>query len=96
MVQDIEKLGPETKPDSFGDAKHPLYPDIGLRSTEAAQHIAPEIALLAGRRRSECRLVEDLAAGITRAVEFARHCWVHIGPGIERDARRIDKSRRSH
>jgi hypothetical protein len=53
MVKDIEKLRSEEKSSIFGEVKLPLQGKIGLPSSETPQHIAPEIALLPGRRRSK-------------------------------------------
>src|SRR5262245_33742090 len=84
MVQDIEKLAPETEAHSLSDAEDPLHADIRLGSVETAQHVAAEIALLSGRRRGESRLVEDLAAGISGTEEFQRYSGIQIRARIER------------
>jgi hypothetical protein len=69
MVEDVEELGSETKPQPLGDVKLPLYCKIYLCSSETAQHIAPEIALLPGGRWSKSRFIENLAASISGGVE---------------------------
>jgi hypothetical protein len=50
VVQDVEELGPEAKPDSLGDAEDALQPDIALKCAETSQHIASQISLLPRRR----------------------------------------------
>jgi len=72
VIENVEELGAEAKPHLLSDAKHPLHPDIRLRSVEAAQHVAAEITLLPCGCRRKRRLIEDLAAGISRAVKFGR------------------------
>jgi hypothetical protein len=62
MVEEVEELAPEEEVHSLGESKSPLNGKVGL-DTEAAQHIAPKIALLFGRCRCERCLVENLAAG---------------------------------
>jgi hypothetical protein len=63
VIKDVEELTPETKTSPLGQTKTRCTP-ISAYSAEPAQHIAAEIALLAGGRCSEGGLVEDLAAGI--------------------------------
>ncbi len=43
VVEDVEELSAETKPQFLGDVKLPLHPNICLKSSETPQHIAPEI-----------------------------------------------------
>src|SRR5262245_41392111 len=86
MVQDIEKLGSETKRGIFGDAKPALNRNVGLRRSESAQHITSEIALLTGGGRDEGRSIEDPAARISLAKEFERGSRIEIRTGIQGDA----------
>ena len=72
VVEDVEELSPETKPDLFREMKLALECDIRLGGSEAAKNVAPEIALRARRRRSEGRRIEDFAAGILRPKELKR------------------------
>src|SRR5262249_42762825 len=65
VVKDVEELGPEAKAGAFGDAKHPLHPDIRLRRVEPAQHIAAEVALLPRGRCRKSRFVQNLAPRIS-------------------------------
>jgi hypothetical protein len=76
VVQDVEELAPETKPDFLGDAKYPLQPNIHLRSAEAPQHIAPEVTLLPDGWCRKGRLVENFAARISVPGELERHSWI--------------------
>jgi len=46
MVKDVEKFRAETKPHLLGEVKLPLQRDIGLCSSETAQHVAAEVPLL--------------------------------------------------
>jgi hypothetical protein len=73
VVEEIEELGSETKPHLLGEVKLALQPKIQLRSSETAQHIAPEIALLPGGRRSKGRAIENLTAGILFSLDLQRH-----------------------
>ena len=78
MVKYIEELRPEAEIQLFGDVKLPLDGNIGLPSSETAQHIAPEIALLTGRGWSKRHWIECLASGILRPIEHERHSWVYV------------------
>jgi hypothetical protein len=48
VVEDVEELGSEAKPQPLGEVKLPLHRKIRLPGSETPQHIAPEIALLRG------------------------------------------------
>ena len=63
MVQDVEELAPEAKTHLLRDAKDSLQADIGLRGVETPQHIAPEIALLAGGAAVNAPLLKILPPG---------------------------------
>ena len=78
MVEDVEELGPETKPQSLGEMKLPLQRKIHLRRSETAQDIAPEISLLPFGWWSKSSFVEDIAARILRPIEFKGHSWIYI------------------
>ena len=86
MVEDIEELSPEAEIQLFGDVKLPLQGNIGLPSSETAKHIAPEIALLTGGRRSKRRWIVCLASGILRPIKHERHSWVYVWAKEQRDA----------
>ena len=92
VVEDVEELGPETKPHLLSEVKLPLQRDIGLCSSETAQYIAPEIALLPGGRRTKSRLIEDFSARKLCAMELKRHSWVYVRAGIESDAPSSERS----
>src|SRR5271167_830824 len=92
MVEEVEELAPKTKPDLFGQLKLPLERDISLPGSKTPQHIASEIALLPGGRRSKSCWIESLAAGIMRPVEHKRHSGQYVRARIERDAIRKLKS----
>ncbi len=66
MVEEVEELASEAKHYLVGQAKLPLKRDIGLPGSETPQHIAPEIALLAGGRCGERGWIESLASRILR------------------------------
>ena len=53
MIQRIEEPGAEAQPHALPEPNDPPQPEIGLRGSEPAQHVAPEIALLPGRRGEE-------------------------------------------
>ena len=78
MVEYIEELRPEAEIQLFGEVKLPLQGKIRLPCSETPQHIAPEIALLAGRRCAKCRCVEGFATGILGTIEHARHSRVYV------------------
>src|SRR5215472_12917563 len=83
VVEDVEELGSETKPDLLGELKLALEGHVRLRGSETAQNIAPEIALLASGRRGKSGLVENFATGILGAIEEERHTRVYVRAGIE-------------
>ena len=86
VVEDIEELSPKAEIHLFSDAKLPLNCNIGLPSSETAQHIAREIALLtAGRWGKRCG-IENLAARISRPIENERHSRVYVRAQEEFDA----------
>src|SRR5690242_17466134 len=86
MVEDIKELSPEAKSHLLGDVKLPLQGHVGLHGSESAQDIAPEITLLPNGRCGERCFVENLAAGILRAIEQKQYPGDEIGPGIKRGA----------
>jgi hypothetical protein len=53
IVEEVEELAPETQAHLFCRAKLPLQCKISLPGPEAPQHVASQIALLAGGRRSK-------------------------------------------
>jgi len=63
-----------------------LEGDVRLRVSEAAEHAAPEIALLCGGRSGKRCPIECLAAGKLRAIEHKRHSGHHVRARIQRDA----------
>ena len=85
VVEDIEELGAEAKPQPLGEPELALQGHIGLPGSETAQHIASEIALLSSGRRSERCFIENLAAGILRSMEHERHPRRYVGPWVEDD-----------
>jgi hypothetical protein len=86
MIKDVEELGTETEPYPFGEMKLPLDGNIGLRGTETAKDIAPEITLRPRRGCREGVEIENFAAGILRAEEFERHARYKIRPWIQSGA----------
>ena len=80
MVEDVEEFAAELQAQLLGEMKLALEGHVGLRGIEGAEDVAPEIALGAGRRRSERGFVEDFAAGILRAVEHLGHSGHDVGP----------------
>src|SRR5262245_21839740 len=86
MVEDVEELSSKTKADLFGDVKLSLQRYVELRSSEASQHVAPEIALLPDWHRSKRQSIQNLPAGILIAVDLQRNAWVHIRTRSERRA----------
>src|SRR5260370_25317838 len=91
MVEDVEELGPKPQVQLFCEPKLPLERHICLRGSEAAQHIAPEITLLARRCRSKRLFVENLPARVFRAKELQRHSWHDIWPWVESGCRSPDR-----
>src|SRR5262249_29612423 len=83
MVQDVEKLGPETEPRLLRDAKDTLEPDIRLRGIESAQHVAPEIPLSSNRRWDKSSFVERLTTGIASSKQLQRYCGIYVRAGIQ-------------
>src|ERR1700752_5244741 len=77
MVEDVEKLTPEAKRHSLCESKLALNGKVGLESSEAAQHVASEIALPSERLCKSCA-VENLATRILRPIEHDRHTRVHV------------------
>jgi hypothetical protein len=69
VVEDVEELGAETKPQSLGDVELPLHRKIRLPGSETPQHIAPEIALLPGGRCGKRCWIENIATRILVGVE---------------------------
>src|SRR6266446_9048512 len=92
MIKDVEYLGPETKVQLLAEMKAPLQRDIGLRSSETPQHIAPEVALLRGLCCGKSRFIEYLAAGILRPIELERRPWIDVRAGRESHARSKDST----
>jgi hypothetical protein len=76
VVEQVEKLGSETKSRLLGQMKLTLQGKIRLRSSETAKHVASEIALLSCGRCSKSCFIENLAAGILRSMEDKRHSRV--------------------
>jgi hypothetical protein len=60
VVENVEELGSEKKRQLLGGVKLPLQREIGLPNSETSQYIAPEIALLPGRRCSKGYRIESL------------------------------------
>jgi hypothetical protein len=58
VVEEVEELAPESEPHIVDQVKFPLKCDIRLPRSETPQHIAPEVALLAGVRRCERSWIE--------------------------------------
>jgi len=87
VIEDVEELATETESDFLGEVKLPLEGDVGLRGSEAAEHVAPEISLLAGGRRSEGRAIQNLPARVLRAKKFKWLTRDHIWPRIKRGTR---------
>jgi hypothetical protein len=56
----------------------PLQPKIYLGSTETAQHVAPEIPRLSGRRCRKRRAIENFPARILRPKKLKRHSWDNV------------------
>ena len=69
VIENIEELSSETKPHLLSDVKLALQRHVRLPGSEPAQHVAPEIPLLAGGRRGKGRFIEDFAAGKLLTVE---------------------------
>jgi len=61
MIEEIEELAEEAEPHLLAELKLTLKDNIGLRSSEAAEHIAPKIALLACGWRGKRSWIEGLA-----------------------------------
>jgi hypothetical protein len=61
MVEDVEELSSETKPEFLDDVKFSLQCGIDLPGTETSHHISTEISLLTGRRGRESSSIEDFA-----------------------------------
>ena len=74
MVENIEKLRPESQIQLFRNPKLPLESYVRLRCPQASQHIAPEITLRALGRWSKSRFVENLPARILRAKKLQTAC----------------------
>jgi hypothetical protein len=70
MIEDVEEYAPKAKLHSFRQMKLTLETNVRLGGSETAQHVTPEISLLAGGRRGECINVKYLTARILRTVEF--------------------------
>jgi hypothetical protein len=68
MVEDVEKLAPESKLHFLAEMELSLERDIRLRGPKSAQYIASEVALSGWRPRKSCD-IENLPAGILRAKE---------------------------
>ena len=93
VVQDVEEFASQAKRRFLGDAKGPLQSEISLRSVETAQHVAPEIALLARGRRGERRTIENLAAGIANRI-YALRIWPRVPCEISVELIRVATFRR--
>jgi hypothetical protein len=72
-VKDVEEFRAEVEPQLFGQWKLPLNGEVDLGGSEAAQHIAAEIALPAVRWSGESGLVEDLVTRVPQPIEYERH-----------------------
>src|SRR5580704_10213669 len=92
MVEKVEEFGPKTQPHLFGEAKLALQPNIRLRRSETAEHIAPEIALLPRRRRGKRSRIERLASRILRPIEHKRHSGHYVWTRVQVDAFGNDNS----
>lgn len=67
VIEDVEELGTETKTELFTEVKLALQPKIRLRSSETAQHITPEIALLSHGAGVKAALLKILPPGYWEA-----------------------------
>src|SRR5262249_49084926 len=80
LVEDMEALAAQAKPEACGRPELTLQRDVGLRRAESAKDIAAEVPLLTVRGRSERGPVEDFSPGVLRPEQFKRHPGVHIRP----------------
>lgn len=87
VVQKVEELRPETEVCLLREVKLTLQSDVGLEGVETSQNVAAEIALPSGGHCRESGVPENLAAGISGAVELKRDSWVYVRPGRESDSR---------
>jgi hypothetical protein len=67
VVEDVEELGLKTKPHLLSKMKLALQRYIRLRSSETAQHVAPENALLPGGGGIKAALLKILPPGYWEA-----------------------------
>ena len=86
MVKDVEKLGAETKSQSFSDVKLTLQPDIWLPGPESPQYVAAEITLRSSGRRTKRCAIENLPARILSAEKLSRRSRDYVWASIESDA----------
>src|SRR5262249_7131594 len=86
VIEDVEEFRSEIETHLLREVKSALYPEIHLRSSETAQHIAAEIPLLSRRSSAESRLIENLAARILIAKKLQRHSRVYVRARTERNA----------
>ena len=82
MVEDVEELGSEAKPQPLGELKLPLESTIQLCSSETPQHIAPEIALLPLGRYGESCLLKILPPGYCEPKSSSGAPGTTFGRGI--------------
>lgn len=83
MIEDVEELGTEAKSQTLRQVKLLLYSNVRLPCAKTPQHIASEITLRTGRRRTKSGAIEDLAAGKLRAMDLERYTRVEVGAGSE-------------
>ena len=63
VIEEVEKLRPETKSHSLREPKLPLQCEVNLPRTKTSQHIASEIALRSRGRCGKRSAIEDFASG---------------------------------
>src|SRR5262245_60271128 len=78
MVKDIEHLRAKPKCEFLIDRKFLLQTDVRLDRPKSPQNVAAEITLQSTGRCGERSGVEDLAAGVLRALDLERHARIHI------------------
>jgi hypothetical protein len=62
VVENVKELAPETQAHPLGEPKLALHGKIGLKRSEAAQHIASEVTLLSSVCWCESAAVENLSS----------------------------------